>query len=118
MPLNKTYTVKSASEFPNWKEACPECGAKYPKPAISARKDGTASWCKSCGTNWKIAINTPAGWNQLGAKLGARTSPEASGSPTRVVPQADGFAVLTENVIALRDEVKTLIALIKEQLSL
>jgi predicted RNA-binding Zn-ribbon protein involved in translation (DUF1610 family) len=53
--MAKTYYVQSQSEFPNWKQPCPVCGAKYPQPAISARKDGTASWCKSCGTNWKIA---------------------------------------------------------------
>lgn len=69
MPSSKTYTVKNASEFPNWKQPCPECGKKYPDPAISQRRDGTAAYCKSCGTNWKIATETPEGWNQMGAKL-------------------------------------------------
>lgn len=57
---NKTHWVTSANEFPNWREPCPECGAKYPKPAVSHRKDGSAAWCKSCGTNWKVSqFKTP-----------------------------------------------------------
>lgn len=110
---SKTYTVKSAAEFPSWKAPCPECNAKYPAPAISARKDGTAAYCKGCGTNWKLP--KPEGWSQLGDKLGVKATPEAQNSPTRVLPQKDGFAVMTEEFIRLRDAIEKLLKEVQGQ---
>lgn len=55
--LKKMYKediiVKNKSEFPDWRKACPACGALK---QISARKDGTAVYCKSCKQNWKLEV--------------------------------------------------------------
>lgn len=60
--------------------------------------------CKNrCGTTMKAV---------------ATGSPDAQNEPTRVLPQKDGFAVLTEHILALETKVEEMIGLIKEQLSL
>ena len=107
--MSETTIVKSSAEFPNWKSPCPKCGAKYPQPAISHRKDGTAAYCKGCGHNWKI-VQTPDGWQQTGEHLGARTSPEPAQRPQT---QPNGWEVVVKRLTALEAKVDELITEIR-----
>lgn len=92
---NITY-VKDSSEFPNWKSPCPKCGAKYPQPSISARKDGTASWCKGCGHNWKIGGDPrPQGWEETGKKLGKTILPREDKVLNELNNNPDVYELLT-----------------------
>ena len=97
---------------------CPKC-----KKEMKLRKGAYGEFygCTgypNCKTTVPVGTKTPDGWSQLGDKLGAKTSPEPQNEPTRVLPQKDGFQVLTEHILSLETKVEEMITLIKEQLSL
>jgi predicted RNA-binding Zn-ribbon protein involved in translation (DUF1610 family) len=92
--MDKVTFVNSPAEFPNWKAACPKCGAKYPQPAVSVRRDNSAAWCKSCGWNWKITNK-------------AQGSASSDKNP-------DGFKIMADEFVSLRNKVEELITTIKE----
>lgn len=88
-------------QLPPWKQPCPSCNAKYPKPAVTHRKDGSGAWCKSCGTNWKI-----------GTPLEAPNSPVSASGFERAISSKQ---TLEQRVEVLIHEVQVLIDLIRDR---
>jgi glutaredoxin len=118
--MSETTIVKSASQFPNWKEPCPFCkkskiyDEKKGKEVavIGTRMDNTGAWCKACKHNWAIGEDPrPAGWQETGAKLGAKTSPEPLQRPQT---QQNGWDVVVEHLTGLEAEVKIMGGTIEE----
>lgn len=95
---NEIIYVESSAGFPSWKNPCPKCGSRYEKgkkSGVSSTRDGSRAWCYGCQTNWKIGQDPrPAGWDELGEKLGVKTEPKP----------VDGIMILADNFEALRKD--------------
>ena len=91
------------------KQFCKVCGAEKVLTPAGVRKDGT-TWDAFYGCpNFKDQIHKQAKAN--------KTLPNAPGSPRTNEDSKDGFAIMSEEFIALKQKIEQLIKAIEENIT-